>query len=426
MFRLRFFAAFSAFFSASIFTLSVFASSTPGGLTLDDLYGSGAERNESIQQAKERFEQSGESVSQARGGFFPQLSLIGTYARTDTGNSLLATSPWTSQTNARINGKQYLFQGGVEYATYGRLSRLESAAEQDYIFARQNYYLSLAQTYFDALKAESQLRYAENETKLYADQVGELKKRVSIGRSRPSELLASQSALAQSEARRLSLESELAASKTNLRTLAKTEGPLNLKEALPFSPSLSNLDEYLKDAENRPDLKSAIYQREAASKNVWAYRFGHLPTLDLSGNYWLRHPSSSVNSKWDATLTLTIPIFSGGITQSRVREAASQYKAAEVAATRIQNELRDEIQNLYTTLKSSIEEVKSLETAVDLAQKSYNQVSRDYRLGLTTHLEVLQSLKNLQDSHRQLDDARYRHYSERVRLEVRCGRLPKT
>ncbi len=433
MFRVRFSPRFSVklaaiFIGAAFATaLNVQGATNLQPLTLDDLYSTGSERNESVLQAKEKYEQASETVSQARGGFFPQINLVGTYQRTDPGtvNSSVSSLFPDQQTNLKLTGKQYLFQGGAEYFTYSSFNHLESAAEQNFIYAKQNYYLSLAQTYFDALKSESQLRYAESEIKLYSDQVAELKKRVSIGRSRPSELMASQSALASSEARKKALESELFSEKTNLRTLSKMEGEIALKEALPFSKDLLSLEEYLKAAEERPDLKSALLTREAANRDLWAKRAGHMPTLDVSGNYWLKREGSNANSKWDATLTLTLPIFSGGITQSKVRAAASVYRQAEVTATQLQFQLRDEITNLYATLKNSIEEVKSLENAVDLAQKSFDQVSHDYRYGLNTYLDTLQSLKNLQDYRKQLDDARYRHYSERVRLEVRCGRLPK-
>src|SRR3546814_12116880 len=81
--------------------------------------------------------------------------------------------------------------------------------------------------------------------------------------------------------------------------------------------------------ENTPSLRSREYQVSSAERGVSSARGGHYPTLGFGASYghsesWGGTNVGSLNREGESRtigLPLTVPIFSGGDTTSRVRDA---------------------------------------------------------------------------------------------------------
>jgi outer membrane protein len=247
---------------------------------------------------------------------------------------------------------------------------------------------------------------------------------VKIGRTRSSDLLSVQAARAGSEARLKAAESSLLQAKLTLANLARIPLEFELKEEGPTTAPLGTLDEYLKASEQHPDLVAARKKTAAAEEQISYQRGFHMPDLDISGNYYLKKEGYTNDSKWDATLTLTVPIFSGGITQSQVRQAASVFRESQINTGLLERNAQIQIRSLHQTLVASEAELKSFAEAVALATKSYDQIHKDYKFGLVTNLDLLNSLQTLTGAKRSYDQARYQHFLERARLEAGAGRIP--
>ncbi len=130
------------------------------------------------------------------------------------------------------------------------------------------------------------------------------------------------------------------------------------------------------------------------------------------------------DSTWDVQLVLSIPIYSGGVFQSRVREADSQRTQAELGASQIRRQAEQEIRSVYQSVGFDRAQLSALETATDAARKNYEAQLRDYRLGLVTNLDVLQALTTYQENLRALDRARYATKLDYIRLQAAAMRRP--
>jgi len=409
-----------------IFSLA-HAEPTPVRFGLSDLFKTTVGENEDVRTREEERNQILETKNQGVGALLPQINGVGTYYQADlpnTSGSNLSNS--TTQKVLKLTGKQYLFKGGTEYAFLSRTKRLLEAKESELDGTRQRYFLELSSAYYDTLLRQAELTHAKTELSLYDEQISELRSRVKIGRTRSSELLSVQAARAGSEAQLRATESTLNSSKNRLANLARISPDFVLNEETPDSTSLSSLDEYLKLSGQRPDLVAARKKRDAAAEEVSFQRGGHFPTLDLAGNYYLKREGlgSTNNSKWDAILTLTLPIFSGGTTQASVRQSASSLKITEIETGRLERSTETDIRTLYQNLLASEGELKSFTEAVELAKKSYDQTRKDYRFGLTTNLDLLNTLKTLTAAKRNLDQAKYQHFLERIQIEIGSGKIP--
>ncbi len=392
---------------------------------LTQLYRSTVSNSDSYLAKSEEKIQIEETKSQANGALLPTLNAVGTHARNDRPSSgTTASLAPASQTNLRITGRQFLFRGGSEYAFLAKTNRLIDAVDAELEASRQAYYLSLANLYFETLLRQAEVTHARTEVELNDEQISELRGRVKIGRTRTSDLLTVQAARASSNARLRAAESALRTAKLNLANLARIEPNFDLREESFPSAEVGRIEEYLKTSATRPDLVAARLRRDAVAKDIAIERGDHFPSLDVSGNYYLKREGFNSNSKWDAVLTLTVPIFAGGVIQSQVRQASSLLKAAEIQTGLLERTTQTEIRALHQNLTAAVAELKSFEEGVTLAKKAYDQIRRDYRYGLTTNLDLVNALRSLTEAKRSYDQARYRRLLERTQLEVGAGRVP--
>ena len=144
------------------------------------------------------------------------------------------------------------------------------------------------------------------------------------------------------------------------------------------------------------------------------------------GNYYLQKTGPSGDIKWDAQLALTLPLFAGGANLSRVREASSIERQGTLELVRIRRLAGQDIRVLYTRVRTDLAQVAALSTAADLAERNYAEQSSDYRLGLVTNLDVMQSLANAKDSRRSADRASWTLKADLAALEAAAGRRPVT
>jgi outer membrane protein len=404
---------------------SVTALASPRAFTLNDLFRETVETSDAVRVKAEERIQAEETKTKSGSAFLPQVSGVASYLRNDAPPPTAESARIfpQDQKTARIVAQQYLFQGGSEYAYYSRTKLLIESKEAELAHSRQRYYLDLANAYYDLLLRRANLEHAKAELQLYDEQIEELGSRVRIGRSRSTDLLSARAARASSESRLRAAESELAFSRLALGNLARL-AEFEVREDETSTKALDPLDAYLKASEQRPDLVAIRKRRDATAKDLTYYRGFHFPSLGLGANYYLHREGANANSKWDATLTLTVPLFAGGSTQSDVRLAASSLRASEVQAGELERRVETEIRQLHQNLIAAAAEMKALSSAVELSGRAYQQTKKDYRFGLTTHLDLLESLRTHTEAKKSFDQARYRHAVERIQLEIGAGRIP--
>jgi len=297
----------------------------------------------------------------------------------------------------------------------------QSAAYQQ---ARVQLYRDVAQNFFDVLALEQDLVNLEQQIGHNRAREKELQDRVRIGRSRIGETLTVQSTISTLQAQVEQLRAQLSTAREVLAFLSGLPADTVLRdtEVLPDTPE--GLDVYLTRLPLRPDVKVARQRLQAAQENVSVAKGEHWPSLDLSANRYLERAGNLENVEWDVTLALTVPLYSGGITASRVREAGSLQSQAELELSRANRLADQELRSLHQTVVLDRNQLQSLEKATEAAKKNYEAQQRDYRLGLVTNLDVLQALNSYQENQRALDRARFAAKLNYLRLEAAAARRP--
>lgn len=414
---------FCRFFLGSIFLTQTLSSSANAALDLKQTFEEATRRSELVPLQESKVGFASETYTQAKGSFLPSINLIGTHARQDIPPPNSAARG--SQNNVRINATQPLFRGLREFAGYRSAQaglRVEEALLQD---TRLNLFSTVTTVYYDVLAASTDL----NDLKAQLDQtekrIKDLRDRSKIGRSRKGEVLAAQSQLAR-------LKSQIEAAVETLQTaqqkLALTTGlPPNTElkdDGNDSPPPVESLAQYLSILEARPDIEALRQRVASADEGVSIARGAHLPNLDLSANYFLKRQTFPEKSKWDLTLTATLPLFQGGIVQSQVRQASELEKQAELQLALARRTAEQEIRDSHQSLISQLAQLDALKQSVELAEQNTQEQTRDYRLGLVTNLDVLQAMDAYLEAKRNFDRTRYRARQVYWTLQAAAGRLP--
>ncbi len=100
--------------------------------------------------------------------------------------------------------------------------------------------------------------------------------------------------------------------------------------------------------------------------------------------------------RWDATFTLTVPLFEGFSTNAQVEQARSQQIIAQLTLGRQKRDVERQIRTAYNDLTLSQSQVSAYGKAVDLANRNYEVEQKEYRVGLINNLELLQLLNDMQ------------------------------
>jgi outer membrane protein len=191
-------------------------------------------------------------------------------------------------------------------------------------------------------------------------------------------------------------------------------------------------EEWVKIAlDSNPALKSKELALAAANKDVETARAGHLPTLSGSLGYsdgatWgtsSNFPPDSTSDGRRAAITLSIPLFSGFATQSRVRQAINQRDIATDQLEQQKRTITRSARNAYRSLVSGQAEVEARRLAVVSAQAAYEAGEAGLEVGTRTIVDVLIAQQQLYSAQREYARARHAFLVNTLRLRQAAGVL---
>jgi outer membrane protein len=401
------------------------AYASPEPKSFADSFRAALGRSEALGERLELIVQAEERRKQAVGGILPSVSVLGSYLVRDSGGGSLSgsISP-TTQPFARVTAVQPLFQGFRELAAVRQAGQRIEETRESRRHAVTLLYVDVAEAFETVLTLEADRRSLDAQAELTRRRIAELRSRARIGRSRASEVLELEVSLASLEAERDALGARIGTARESWAFLTGLPAATALRDDATPPPAPAPLETYLARVEARPDVLAASRGVEAAGEGIAVARGAHLPSVDAQGNYYLKRTGVLSDAKWDVALTATLPIFSGGVIQSQVREARSVQAQAELGRERAKRLAEQEIRTYYETLQASRLQLAALERAAELSTRNYDEQSREYRLGLVTNLNVLAALTSSQEILRALDRARRTTRLDLLRLEAAAALRP--
>jgi outer membrane protein len=427
--------------------------------SLLEIYQQALQSDPAIHEAEARRLAALEARPQARSAYLPQVSLTGDYSMTErTGPTIFQpdlngprlTADLTSETDVMDWGiimRQTIFSWD-SIVNLKRADKQVAKAEAVREAAQQDLIIRVAQRYFDVLGAEDQLRSIHADRQAIARQLEQAKQRFEVGLIAITDVQESQAAYDQSVANEIAAKRRLATAREFLREITG-EYVSNLsapREDLPLiGPEKSSNEWVSLSMGQNLNLVASRLDEKLARDEISFRRNGHYPSLDLTVRY--NDSETDATQTYEYTdpntgqresvgfsdtlpsetegvfLTFNLPLFAGGGTSSRVREAVYLHRASREQLQRVTRETERQARDAYLGVLSEVSRVQALEQAVESSQTALEATEAGFEVGTRTIVDVLNSQRALFVALTNYEQARYDYLLNVLRLKQAAGTL---
>jgi outer membrane protein len=168
---------------------------------------------------------------------------------------------------------------------------------------------------------------------------------------------------------------------------------------------------------------------DIAAREVDKQRAGHYPTIDLVGNQGHAKTYAStlgVNTDtdyWNIGVQLNIPLYQGGLTVSRQREAAANRMAAQSGLDAARRGAALSARQYYLGVTNGLAQVRALKAALVSSQSALESNKLGYEVGVRINIDVLNAENQVYVTRRDLAKATLDTLMAQLRLKASTGAL---
>jgi outer membrane protein len=372
-----------------------------------------------------------EKVPQGLAGLLPA---VGAAVSTTWNDNIYSGLDRSFNTNGyNVNLTQPLFRW-QNYVQYGQAKLLAIQSEANFAQARQDLILRVAQAYFDVLFAEENLTAVQASKTAIVQQLEQAKKNFEVGTATITDTHEAQSRYDLAVAQQIAAESDLEIKHYALNLIVgKETGVLSrLKPAATLAPPQpASMQQWVEAAETASFLVQAQQAAaEVANKEVERNRAGHLPTLDAVANYGENNAGASQfgSNRLETTtrtvgLQLNIPLYQGGVINSKVREATANRDAAMSVLESTKRGAAQGARQSYLGVVNGLAQVRALEAALVSSTSALESNRLGYEVGVRINIDVLNAEQQLYSTKRDLAKARFDTLLAQMKLKASVGSL---
>ncbi|RZA19550.1 MAG: channel protein TolC [Proteobacteria bacterium] len=382
-----------------------------------------------------------EIVPQARAGLLPNLSAG--YDINDTRTALDQPSAVYNRSgnSYRAQLSQPLFRADRWFQRKAAKAVDEQAAVQ-LSATEQNLILQSAQAYFSVLRAQDNLATARAEENAFRRQLDQSQERFNVGLSDKTDTLQSQASYDTARANRIIAQRQVDDAFQALITLTNREynSIQGIVHTLPVLAPIPNDASTWVDTASRQnlDLLASNYAVEAAEQTLRQRKAGHAPTVDAVAQYQkgdndnlgFSNPSNLPGVSYGSDVSqrsigvqLNIPIYSGGLTSSQVREAYARLTQSEQQRESLRRQVVENTRNLHRAVNTDVEQVQARKQSIISNQSSVLATEIGYQVGTRNIVDVLDAQRQLYSSVRDYNNTRYDYILDNLRLKQAAGIL---
>ena len=420
--------------------LSVFlalgVSPLAGATDLLDIYHAAQGQDAVFAAARASRDAGQEKLTQGRALMLPSVNLN---ANT-TWNDVTVNSGTAVNVNKQYNSHGYgatlvqpLFRE-QNWALYTESELQVVQTEAQFKVAEQDLVLRVAQAYFDVLIAQDSVHLTAAQKTAIAEQLEQAKRNFEVGTATITDTHEAQARYDLIVAQEIAAQSALEVNRRSLQQLINAApGELNpLGAAFQLeAPQPANQDKWVEEAQlHNHQVAIAQAAAELADKEVDRNRGGHLPTVDLVANYSKNTTGyySFTGTAADTTskivgVQLNMPLFEGGATQSRWREAAANRERARHELDNARRNVELQTRQAYLGVVNGIAQVQALQQALKSSESLLEASKLGHEVGVRTNLDVLNAQQQAYSTRRDLYQAEYNYLISQLRLKAAVGGL---
>ena len=378
-----------------------------------------------------------EVLPQARAQLLPSIGLGAGVAREhvdieDRGSDSYSTHYYQASLT------QPLFRADRWFNYQAAKSQTEQA-RVEFSAVQQQLIMDVAQAYFNVLRASDNLATARAEEAAFERQLEQARERFEVGLSARTDVLEALAGFDTARATRITASTNLDVSYQALTRLTNRDHPelLGMGHDLPIlAPIPGDMQQWV-DTAAAQNLSLQAYRLaiDSASDALRSSKAGYAPSVDAFVRYndsyggaRLGGVGAGVAGSGDTELTqfgveMTLPLFTGGGTTSRVRESTFRLTQAEQASEAELRRIVERTRNLFRTVTSSVEEVEARRQSIISSKAALDATQTGYEVGTRNVVDVLDAQRNLYRAVRDYNDARYNYIIDNLGLKQAAGTL---
>lgn len=423
-------------------------SSHANAASLLEVYDLAAQSDPTIRAAEASRLATREARPQAWSAFLPYISANAGWAGVRAGQDV-TVSPVTGQPIGAATTTRGGTWGISAVESFDLPGAIRALKRTDYTLAQADitYHAAeldlvsrVATRYFNVLAAKDTLSAAQSNLDSLNQQLERAEKRFEVGLSAITDV---QEARAQRDRANATVISSKRVLATNLELLREVTGTAIDTLAAPgedmplLGPDPQSEDEWVQKAlDGNLDLANNRIALDTASYDVGTQKLSRFPTITVGANYqnvneysdFKAVGSNNTTNSWSGTylsLGITVPIFTGGLNSSLIRQAVYQQRAARERVEQSTRETERAARDAYLGLQSSITQVEANKQALESARLALQATEAGFDVGTRTTIDVLTSRNTLLTAEQSYALSRYNYIQSIITLKTATGALTR-
>ena len=326
--------------------------------------------------------------------------------------------------------------------TGGRVAASVNAANAEVLAGRENLrrveaatLVSVIQAYSDTRRDQESLRIRQENVNVLTRQLEESNARFDVGEVTRTDVAQSQARLAGAQAQYQSAVAQLASTRAQYATLVgqnpgQLEPEPSLAYLLPTDP-----DEAYRVAEQfNPQLRAQQFTEDASRARIAGARAERMPTVSASATYGFSGPAipdrpadvfqrDLYTRGISGSVTATVPLFSGGLVSSRIRQAVERNTADRITVEGVRRNVLQGVTQFWSQLIAARANISSSDEQVRAARIAAEGTRQEQQVGLRTTIDVLNAEQELRQAELNQVSSRRDEYVAAANVLATMGRL---
>lgn len=343
-----------------------------------------------------------ESVPQALSGYRPRVTGTASYGYVTqdakSGGRAYSNDDFFSR-SVSLGVEQVIYNGN---RTHNQVRGAESrvlGSREVLRNTEQTVLLNAATVYMNVLRDTALLNLQRNNIEVLNVQLNQTQDRFRVGEVTRTDVALSESRLAKARSDSFVAEANL---KSSIATYQQIVGdpPKKLAPAKPVEHLLPKSRDIAVGISLRehPAIIAALHGVDQQQLNVKAIEGELYPTLSVSATGTRSiNSQSSGSGVWQASVIgrLSVPIYEGGQTYSRVREAKETLTAQRITVDSQRERVRQAVVSSWGTLEAVRAQIRAAEAGVRAAEIALAGIREEAKVGQRTTLDVLNAQQDL-------------------------------
>ena len=373
-------------------SLCLFASASFGeeALTWQDCIKEAAKNHPDLIAAQESIKQSEANKQITASSLFPQIdsSVSAQTARSASGSGNTATHRTSDSYSYGMSASQLAFDGLKTVNNVNAAKENIKASQESYRFTSSEVRQRLRTAFVSLLRAQELIHVTEDIAKIRRDNYELITLRYQSGYEHKGALLTAEADLAQANFQIAQAKREVELAQRQLTKEMGRKGfiPMSVKADFTVVDTAKEKPDFEGLAINHPSLQQIIAQKNSASFSLKSAYANFSPTIsgqagaNKAGSQW-----SPENDQWNLGVTLSMPLFEGGLRLAQVSEAKALLNQLQENERSTKDGIVVALSQDWVALQDAVETVDVQYKSLTASQERAKIAESEYSTGFITY-----------------------------------------